>query len=210
MNEIPNGAAGGCPICGRDPWAAYFSGDTNFERAFEPCEHERAALQAEEDAGARDLLIEEYDLGESAPGCRLEAYVGAWRRKGRDRVVMCLQPYLTDVERRAREIEAHGYYRHSHGFLWGVFGGRRQSDKNGEGVFLFSPTRGWSPPAYTVAAIAAVVEELEPEWVAAVAEARRYADDLGVVAAWCELPLGVVMGCVRAMHAEVSGDRPAE
>ncbi len=195
-----------CPICGRDPWAAYFSGDTDFERAFEPCQHERAALQAAEEAGVRDLWIEERDLGESAPGCRLEAYVGAWSRKGRDCVAMCLQPYLTDAERRAREIEAHGYYRRSHGFLRSVFGGGRQSDKDGHGVFLFSPIRGWNPPAYTVAAIAAAVSEMEPEWVAAVAEARRFADDARIIAGWCEIPLHAALGCLRVLDA-ADGDR---
>lgn len=209
MNDRSNGAAGGCPVCGRDPWAAYFSGDTDFERAFTPCEHERDALEAAEDAGVRELWIEERDLGDSAPGVRLEAYVGAWSWKGRDCDAMCTQPYLTDAERRAREIEAHGYYRRSHAFLHRVFGGRRQSDEKGEGVFLFSPTRYWSPPAYSVAAIASVVADMEPGWVAAVAEARRYADDLQVVAAWCELPLHAVMGCVQVLGVAAE-DRPAE
>lgn len=195
------GSPGFCPICGRDPWETYFSGDTNFERAFAPCEHERDALEAEEETGMRQLFIEDRDLGDSAPGCRLEAYVGAWRHHGIDCVAMCLQPYLTPVERRAREVEAHGYYRRYHGFLRSVFRGRKQSDGDGHGVFLFSPHRSWKPPAYTVGAIAATVREMEPEWVAAVAEARRYADDLGVVAAWCELPLHAVMGCVRALGA---------
>lgn len=209
MNERSNRVVVHCPICGRDPGGAYFSGNADFKRAFEPCEHERAILEAAEEAGVRELWVEERDLGESAPGCRLEAYVGAWSRKGRDCVAMCLQPYLTDTERRAREVEAHGYYRRSHAFLHRVFGGRRQSDDKGEGVFLFSPTSGWSPPAYSVAAIAAVVEEMEPKWVAAVAEARRDADDLRVVAAWCELPLHAVMGCARALGAAI-GDRPAK
>ena len=187
-----------CPICGRDPWAAYFSGDTDFERAFEPCEHERAALEAEQEAGARTLEVEEWDLGESAPGCRLEAYVGAWRRADLSVVAMGIQPDLPPVRKRAREIEAHGYYRRSHGFLRKLFAGRRQSYAGGLG--LFGETSSWSPPAYSVAAIAAVVAEMEPEWVAAVAEARRFADDARLIAAWCEIPLHAALGCLSAIQ----------
>lgn len=189
-----------CPICQRDPWAAYFSGDTDFERAFEPCEHERDALAAEEAAGIRTLDIEDWDLGESAPGCKLEAFVGAWRCADIDTVAMGTQPDLSPVRRRAREVEAHGYYRRSHGFLRRLFAGRRQSFSDGLG--LFGETAHWSPPAYSVAAVAAVVAEMEPEWVVAVAEARRFADDLRLVAAWCELPLAAVMGCACALDVK--------
>ncbi len=190
-----------CPICGRDPWAAYFNGDTNFERAFAPCEHETAALEAEEAAGVRSLDIEERDLGESLPGCHLEAFVGAWRWAGFSVVAMAVQPDLTPARKRARELEAHGYYRRSHAFLRKLFAGRKQSFADGLG--LFGETRSWSPPAYTVAAITSVVAEMEPAWVTAVREARRYADDLRVVAAWCALPLPAVMGCERVLRASV-------
>lgn len=114
---------------------------------------------------------------------------------------MGVQPDLSPVRRRAREIEAHGYYRRSHAFLWGVFGGKKQSSEDGKGIFLFREARSWYPPAYTIAAIAAVVEEMEPAWVEAVREARRFADDLWLVAAWCELPLVAVMGCERVLDA---------
>ena len=190
-----------CPICGRGQSpAAYFSGDTDFERAFTPCEHERAALEAEQEAGARTLEVEEWDLGESAPGCRLEAYVGAWRRADLSIVAMGIQPHLPPVRKRAREIEAHGYYRRSHGFLRRLFAGRRQSFSDGLG--LFGETPHWSPPAYSVAAVASVVAEIEPEWVAAVEEARRFADDARLIAAWCEIPLHAALGCLSAIPAK--------
>ena len=188
-----------CPICGHGPWGACFAGDTDFERAFEPCEHERAALEAEEEAGARTLEIEEWDLGESAPGCRLEAYVGAWSRDGHNTVAMGIQPDLSSARKRAREIEAHGYYRRSHGFLRRLFAGKKQSFSDGLG--LFGETPHWSPPAYSVAAVAAVVAEMESEWVASVAEARRFADDPRLIAGWCEIPLHAALGCLRALGA---------
>jgi len=59
-------------------------------------------------------------------------------------------------------------------------------------------------PTLTVRAVASVVGEMEPGWAADVEEARRYADDLRVVAAWCEIPLQAVMGCVWAMGEEAA------
>ena len=207
MNERSNEAPPLCPICEREPWAAYFSGGTNFERAFEPCEHERAALEAEESAGKRRLAVEDWDLGESAPGYYLEAYCGAWTtRTGSKNVCMGLQPYLSPVERRAREVEAHGYYRRSHSVLRALF--RAERFHRRQGVFLFGWSRTREVPTLTVTAIASVVAEMEPDWVAAVAEARRFADDARLIAAWCEIPLHAAMGCLRVVGS-VDG-RPAE
>lgn len=194
MTEQPRGRRNEgyfcCPICGPPPREAMFS----------LCDHERDVLEAEERVGMRRLRIDDYDLGASAPGCRLEAYCRPMTHEnGVEGVYMAVQPWLSPIERRARELEAHGYYRRSGAFLRKLFAGRRQS--YGMGIFLFGRMPDWEPPAYTVAAIGSVVEEMEPGWVESVREARRFADDLRVVAAWCELPLQAVLGCVRTADA---------
>ena len=43
---------------------------------------------------------------------------------------------------------------------------------------------------------------MKPSWVGATAEARRYADDSRVLAAWCGLPLQAVMACVWVLDGK--------
>lgn len=45
-------------------------------------------------------------------------------------------------------------------------------------------------------ALSEVIEELEPEWVRAVEEARALADKPAVLAAWCDLPIEAVLAVV--------------
>jgi hypothetical protein len=175
----------------------------DFDAVFAPCEHERAAFEAEEQAGMRRLDIEDRDLGESAPGVTLEAFCTAVKSKaGVSTVGMAIQPFLTPTQRRARELEAHGYYRCSVETLRRIFKSQRHNIHSG--VFLMRTERAWKTPRLSVRALAAVVKEMEPEWVAAVAEARRFADDARIIAGWCELPLQAVLGCLWVLDAEPS------
>ena len=157
MNATP------CPACGNDPWGRYFSGRTDFDAVFAPCEHERDALDAEETAGMRELDVQDKDLGESAPGVTLEAYCCAIKSNyGVSVVGMAIQPFLTPTERRARELEAHGYYKCPIETLRRVFKAQRHSIHSG--VFLLRSERPWATPRLTVRALAAVVREMEPDF----------------------------------------------
>ena len=179
------GAPDACPICGHDPWPEVYG------RAIPgPCECEKAELEIEEAAGLRKLRIEEVPLtSDGFEGWYSEWPEPAWL------VVDCDLP---EAPRRARELEAHGYFR------WLPRPVRERLSR----PLIEEPNRGFvfyryehprEVPDGTVWAIRSVIEEMEPSWVAAVAEARRYADDPRVVAAWCEIPLQAVMAAVGVL-----------
>lgn len=111
-----------------------------------------------------------------------------------DPPLLVVQPDLPEEARRARELEAQGYRT----------GAPLPLRACGRFFMYAYETAGEIPPE-TVAAIRSVVTEMEPSWVAAVAEAMRYADCPRVMAAWCEIPLQAVIACL-----EVLRERPEE
>lgn len=183
-----------CPICGNDPWGNYFSGDTDFERVFGPCECELAEREAEIAAQGRYLEIETRDLGD--PGVNnLEAFYCEYPSIAG----MAIQPHLDDVQWRAREIEAHGYFR------WIPRTERKRmakSVKDGGGFMLFKHETPESVTPGAAYAIGSVIERMEPEWVKDVADAKRLADDARLIAAWVELPLQAVMGALEHLKRQ--------
>lgn len=110
--------------------------------------------------------------------------------------LLALQPWLPEAAKRARELEARGYLRD-----------RRilRQHPRPRRIFMYSAETPEKALRITVAALRAVVAEMEPEWVAAVAEARRYADDPRVMAAWCEIPVQAVLASLQVLK-----DRRAE
>lgn len=102
--------------------------------------------------------------------------------------LLVVQPGLPEEARRAREMEAQGYRT---GALSLPCGRGR--------FFMYAYEAASEVPPETVAAIRSVIAEMEPSWVAAVAEARRYADCPRVMAAWCEIPLQAVIACLEIL-----------
>lgn len=105
-----------------------------------------------------------------------------------DPPLLVVQPGLPEEARRARELEAQGYR-----------AGARLPQECGF-FFMYACEAAGEVPTQTVAAIRSVVAEMEPSWVAAVAEARRYADCPRVVAAWCEIPVQAVVACLEILR----------
>lgn len=110
---------------------------------------------------------------------------------------------------RRRGLEARGYYLWSARRLKGYFGrvlGKMVEDH----VFMYRARQPEEVPRHTIRAIRCVIEDMEPGWMARIAEARRYADDACVIAAWCELPLQIVMASLENLAVrEKTTDRPA-
>lgn len=104
--------------------------------------------------------------------------------------LLIVQPLLPDAVRRARELEAHGYHK-----------GAAMLPHGGTLLFMYAAEAPDEISPETVAAIRSVIAEMEPEWVAAVAEARRYADCPRIMAAWCEIPLQAVMAALDVLKA---------
>lgn len=184
------GTPDGCAICGRDTWASA----ARYGGAFFPCECQTAArlaeIAAEEEAGCRRMLFDRYNF--SNP--ELEAFYSEFDEPG----VLVVQPWLSDAARRARELEARGYYLWTARLLRGFFGpvlGKMAEARS----FMYRADRPEDVPPHTVRAIRCVIREEEPGWVEAVAEARRYADDLRVMAAWCEIPIQAVLASLDVL-----------
>jgi hypothetical protein len=86
---------------------------------------------------------------------------------------MGIRPDLDAHTRRVWELAAHGMFLHRP-----PLGGRKW-------CYVFE---SWERADFeAVLAIRAVVAEMEPGWVAAVADARRFSDDPRAVCAWSEL-----------------------
>ena len=114
---------------------------------------------------------------------------------------------LPEASRRARELEAHGYFR------WlprpvreGLSKSLRENPDRG--FFFYRYEAPHEVHVGTLWAIRSVIEEMEPSWVEAVSEARRYADDPRVMAAWCGLPLQAVMAALGVLGRCTGGSWP--
>ena len=126
---------------------------------------------------------------------RLEAFYSEYL----DPPLLVTQPSLPAEARRAREIEARGY-RKRVSLPFGAFR-----------VFMYAHETAAEVPPATVAAIRSAIEEMEPGWVAAVAEALRYADDPRIMAAWCEIPLQAVIACLEVLREQDGArERPGD
>lgn len=103
-----------------------------------------------------------------------------------DEPTMAVQSGLPHVRKRAREIEGEGYYRRPP--LWGR-------------KLCFAAITEEQVDYGTVRAIRRVVEDMEPSWISAVKEACRIGNDPRVIAAWCELPLQIVVAILAQLEA---------
>lgn len=104
---------------------------------------------------------------------------------------MTIQNGLPHARKRARELEGHGYYRRPP--LWGrkcCFAARTEEQVD----------------YGTIRALRNTVEEMEPAWIEAVKDACRIGNEPRIIAAWCELPLQVVVAVLAIL--EVRGELP--
>lgn len=175
-----------CPVCGHDPWGGDPPDPARriLGGAFSPCGCMLAArlaeVEAEEAAGRREFEVRE--LRFTNP--EFEAFYSEFDEPG----TLAVRPWLPDAAKRARELEARGYYLWTARLLRGFFG--PVVGKMGESrAFMHRVEDPRDVPRSSVRAIGSVIEEMEPGWVEASAEARRYADDPRVLAAWTEIPL---------------------
>lgn len=97
---------------------------------------------------------------------------------------MGISPDLDARTRRVWELAAHGMFRDRP-----PAGGRK---------FCYAFESWERVDLEAVLAIRAVVAEMEPEWVAAVAEARRYSGDPRVICGWSELHPYAVLAVLGA------------
>jgi hypothetical protein len=103
-----------------------------------------------------------------------------------DEPSMTIQSGLSYAGKRARELEGHGYYQRPP--MWG----RK----------LCMSARTEEQVDYgTIRALRRVVDDMEPGWVDAVKDACRIANDPRIIAAWCELPLQVVVAILAQLEA---------
>lgn len=151
-----------CPVCGREPFSV---------GVFSPCECRRAArlaeIAAEEAAGLRRFEVDEWPIRDG----RLEAMYTEFNRPGG----LAVRLGLPNDVRRLRELEARGYYLWTVRLLKGYTGpvvGKMAENR----AFMYGAERPEDVPHHTVRAVGCVIEEMEPGWVEAVAESRRYAD----------------------------------
>lgn len=183
-----------CAICGNDPWKRYFDGDTNDEEIFAPCVHERAAREIEEAAGLKKVHVEKRPLGDGW----VDAFCFTLRGKLENKLCMAIHENLPEIHVRAREVEAYGISRFIPERLWIRLGARMFS----QGMWLSKAEETRHVHPVTILAVSAVVADMEPEWVEKIRDARRFIDDEKTMAAWCELPLQIVMGTLARLKAE--------
>ena len=99
---------------------------------------------------------------------------------------MAIRRDLPAPARRAREIEAHGYYRRP------PRGGRK----------LCYACRSLEDLDYVaVEAIRSVIDDLQPSWVEEVKEAARMSNDPRWIAAWVEVSVQVVVAILLNLEA---------
>lgn len=127
-------------------------------------------------------LIEEFFLGEPD----LEAYYTEFPFSA-----MAIQPDLSNDTKRARELEAHGYY--------------RRPPRSGRKL-CFAPRDPYDFDATAINAVRSVVDDLQPSWVEEVREATRISNDTRWIAAWCELSPNVVVAIIENLKAR--GEMP--
>lgn len=185
-----------CLVCGHDPWGGDppDSARRILGGAFSPCECMMAArlaeIAAEEAAGRRRMEVREFRFTNP----ELEAVYTEVDEPG----TLAVQPWLPDRAKRARELEARGYYLWTVRLLRGFFGpivGKMAESR----AFMYRAERPEDVPRHAVRAIRCVIEDMEPGWVAAAGEARRYSDDPRVLAAWSEIPLQAVMAALDVL-----------
>lgn len=121
--------------------------------------------------------IEEFYLGEPD----LEAYYTEFPCSA-----MAIQPHLSNAWKRARVLEAHGYYRRP------PRAGRKACFAN------FSPEE---IDPISVRAVRSEVDRMQPEWVEEVRDATRLFNRADLIAGWCELPPQVVVAILENMKA---------
>jgi hypothetical protein len=184
-----------CPDCGRDPWGGYPPVAGRGGGLFVPCgcllSGRLAKIKAEEEDGRRRLGFCERRFTNP----ELEAVYSDFPEPGG----LAVQPHLSAADKRARELEAHGYYLWTPRLLRGFFGpvrGKMAEDR----FFMYRAEAPDDVPAPTIRAVRCVIEEMEPPWVEAVAEARHYADDARVIAAWCEIPVQAVLAALDVLR----------
>ena len=132
------------------------------------------------------LRIFDWDLG----GGRVEGHY----TNVPDPAGMAIQEGLPEAARRARELEALGYYDKPLSFKW-----REKTLLVAAGVEDLDPD--------TVRALRAVIEEAEPEWVERVrAEIPSYGDDLFSLSYYSEVPPQAVRAIIEIMRER--GDLP--
>ena len=133
---------------------------------------------------SQKLEIEVCDLG----GGWVEAYYFELQRIR----AMCIQIGVPPERVRLYELVAHGLEHVPRRT-------RRLTGHALRGGFVFlRPRDAREPDALAVRATSEVLEELEPEWIAAVEDARRFADSPEVITAWCGVPVEAVLAVLGA------------
>lgn len=102
---------------------------------------------------------------------------------------MAIQPWLPNAEKRARVLEAHGYY--------------RKSPPGGERVCFLSPDVGNVDPT-AVAALKTVLPEMAADWIFEVWRyVKPYDDaadiDVGEVSEYLDIPLQAVIAILQKL-----------
>lgn len=131
----------------------------------------------------RELLVEDRDLGNN-----LEAYYLELENLR----TMTVEDVWLPERRRLWELVAHGIER--------VPGTTRRligRAYSTVGFCFFAAAKECAADPLAVRAVFEVLEELEPDWVRAVEDARRLADSPEVLAAWCGLPIEAVLAILE-------------
>lgn len=179
-----------CPVCGDDPWGRYHAGGAGLAALSALCGCRRAEREIEKATGKHRLEVEEIDF-EDGDGLEmfyshLRSFAGA-----------AIKTSLSDVEWRAREVEANGYHIYTPKFV------RDWAPKNSCGgwqIFSFTATTPELVSETVISAINIAMPAMEPGWIEDVREARRYADSERVICAWTGLPMQVVVSALAMLE----------
>lgn len=133
------------------------------------------------------LRVVDHDFGEDAEGQTLEAFYTEHAAKP----LMAVSRGVPRVARRARELEGHGY--------------RRRPPSTGR-KFCFAAHSVEDVDWGTVRALRGVLDEMEPAWIAEIQDACRISNEPRLIAAWCELPLQIVIAAL--LDLEARGELP--
>lgn len=106
---------------------------------------------------------------------------------------MAIQHSLPVSAKRAREIEAHGYFKRP------PTSGRK---------FCFTPRELEDVDPVSVRAIRSVIEDLEPGWIDSIKAACLISNEPRVIAAWSDIPLQVVVAILSLLEAK--GELPQD
>lgn len=75
-------------------------------------------------------------------------------------------------------------------------------------VFMYRAERPEDVPCHAVRAIRCVIEEMEPDWIEAVAEAESHDNGPRAIAARCGLPIQAVMASLQVLEARRREETP--